>query len=104
MPWWSWLLIWGVLVLGLFVVLIFFAVVLYRNSLGTLRAAEALNDQLLAVERDLPPTVSPFSPAVFADSAVLLHDVELRRADRAHRRQLRRDARIVRGKLLRNAR
>ena len=104
MPWWSWLLIWGVLVAGLFVVLIWCAVALYRKAVTTLRALEALNDQVSSVDLDVPSVCASFSPAVFADSAVVLRNIEQNRADRAHRSQVRRDARIVRGKLMRNAR
>ena len=100
MPWWSWLLIWSGLLSILLAVLGWFAVALYRKSLGTLRAVEALSDQVSAVDMGLPPDSVPFTPAVFADSAVLFHTVERRRGDQAHRRQLRRDARILRGKLL----
>lgn len=104
MPWWSWLLIWSGLVLILLAVLSWFAVALYRKSLGTLRALESFSDQVSAVDLDLPPDSVPFTPAVFADSAVLSHNVEQRRGDRAHRRQLRRDARILRGKLIHKTR
>ena len=104
MPWWSWLLIWSGLVFILLAVLSWFAVALYRKSLGTLRALEALSDQVSAVDLDLPPYSVPFTPAVFADAAVLFQNVEQRRGDRVHRRQLRRDARILRGKLLHKTR
>ena len=104
MPWWSWLLIWSGLVLILLAVLGWFAVALYRKSLVTLRALEAFNDQVSAVDLDLPPDSVPFTPAVFADSALLFHNVEQRRGDQAHRRQLGRDARILRGKLLNKTR
>jgi hypothetical protein len=104
MPWWSWLLIWSGLMLILLAVLSWFAVALYRKSLGTLRALESFSDQVSAVDLDLPPDSVPFTPAVFADSAELFHNVEQRRGDRAHRRQLRRDARILRGKLMHKTR
>ena len=104
MPWWSWLLIWSGLVVILLTVLGWFAVALYRKALGTLRAVEALSDQVSAVDLDLPPDSVLFTPAVFADSAVLFHNVEQRRGEQAHRRQLRRDARILRGKLMHKTR
>ncbi|TFD57792.1 hypothetical protein E3T39_13525 [Cryobacterium suzukii] len=104
MPWWSWLLIWGVLVAGLFTVLGWYAMTLYRKAVTTLRALELLSDQVSAVDLVAPSVSVSFVPAVFADAAVVLRNVEQNRADRSHRNQVRRDARIVRGKLMRNAR
>ncbi|MDJ0348229.1 hypothetical protein [Cryobacterium sp. PH29-G1] len=104
MPWWSWLLIWCLLVLSLFAVLIWCAVMLYRKARGTLHAVASLSDQISAVDPGRPGPTAPVVPAVFADSALLRHYVEQRRAESTHRRQLRRDAWIRRGKLLRNAR
>lgn len=104
MPWWSWLLIWCVLVLALLSVLGWFALTLFRKALGVLRALESFNEQVAAVDLEPAPTLVPFTPAVFADPGELLQTVEQRSALRAHRRQLRRDALILRGKLLRNAR
>ncbi|TFB76215.1 hypothetical protein E3O06_02210 [Cryobacterium glaciale] len=104
MPWWSWLLIWCMLALGLLAVLSWFTVALYRQVRGTLRALESLSDQVSAIDRDLSSATPPFAAAAFADATVLLHDVEQQRVERTHRRQLRRDALIVRGKLMRNAR
>ncbi|MDJ0336822.1 hypothetical protein [Cryobacterium sp. PH31-O1] len=104
MPWWSWVLIWCGLVLGLIAVLSWCAVVLYRKALGTLRAVEALSDQISALDHDQTHPAATFTPAVFADSAELRENVEQRRVERTRRRQLRRDALIVRGKLMRNVR
>ena len=104
MPGWSWLLIWGVLAVGLLVVLSWYAVALYRKAITTLRALEALSNQISAVDLDVPSVSASFTPAVFADPAVMLRNVEQNRTDRTHRSQIRRDARIVRGKLMRNAR
>ena len=104
MPWWSWLLIWCVLVLVLLAVLGWFAFALYRQARGTLRALESLTDQVSAIDLDLSAATPPLDAAIFADATVLLHVVEQRRVEHAGRRQLRRDAMIVRGKLMRNAR
>ena len=104
MPWWSWLLIWSGLVLGLLAVLSWFGVALYRQARGTLLALESLSDQVSAVDLDLAATRPPFTAAAFADATVLRHHLEQRRVERTRRRQLRRDALIVRGKLMRNVR
>ena len=104
MPWWSWLLIWSGLALGLLGLLAWFAVQLYRKALGTLQAFEALSDQVAGVTWDSSPQPVLFKPAVFADLNQLRREGEQRRAERTHRRQVRRDGLIVRGKLMRNAR
>jgi hypothetical protein len=88
----------------LLAVLSWFAVALYRKSLSTLRALQVLSDQITDLDADLPPRSKPFQPAIFADAGVLRANVEQRRTQREHRGQLRRDARIRRGKLLQNAR
>ena len=104
MPWWSWLLIWCGLAIGLLAVLSWLAVALYRQARGTLRALESLSDHVSAIDLDLSAATAPFAAAAFADATVLLHDVEERRVERTRRRQLRRDALIERGKLMRHTR
>jgi len=104
MPWWSWLVIWSALTLGFLALLVWFGVRLYRKCLGVLRALEEVGDQVAALNRDSSPKPEQFRPAVFTDLAVLRHKVEQRDAERSHRGQMRRDGRIVRGKLMRNAR
>ncbi|WP_104178185.1 hypothetical protein [Cryobacterium sp. Y50] len=104
MPWWSWLLIWSGLTLGSLAVLVWSGLRLYRKSLGALCAFEALADQVAALNVDVSPRPEEFRPAVFMDLAGLRHEVEQREAERVHRRQVRRDGRIVRGKLIGNAR
>ena len=104
MPWWSWLLIWTGLTLGLLALLSWFALSLFRKARGTLQALESLRGQLPTGEFDGLAAAAVGIPAVFADSAVLLGRVDQLRAERTHRNQVRRDARIVRGKLMRHAR
>ena len=105
MPWWTWLLLWSGMTLALLGVGAVFLVRLFRASLRILGAVKVLTDQISRIETRRPPdTTPPFRPAVFDDTAPLLRDLEVRRAHREHRRQVRRDARIVRGKLLRHAR
>lgn len=104
MPWWSWVLIWSLLGLGLVSVLGWFAVRLFRQAMSTLRALEALADQVTAIDRDLSSASRGFTPAIFSDVATLRSDIEHQRAERAYRRQQGRDALIARGKLKRNIR
>ena len=104
MPWWFWLLIWSGLTLGSLALLVWFGVRLYRKSFGALCAFEALGEQIAALNVDVSPRPEQFRPAVFTDLALLRHELEQREVERLHRRQVRRDGRIVRGKLMRNAR
>jgi hypothetical protein len=104
MPWWSWLIIWGVLVLALLGMLAFFAVRLFRKLMAAGREAGALAEKAELLQRrsdDLRD--APFHPAVFADLTELTTQREQDKADRAYARQARRDARVRRGKLLTNA-
>ena len=101
MPWWSWVVIWAVLVLGLLAMLAFFAWSLFRKLMRAAHEATALlekTDVLTARTGDLHDAA--FHPAVLADAAQLAAEREQVRADRATARQARRDARVRRGKLL----
>lgn len=100
MPWWSWVLIWTVLAAGLVGMLAWFAVRLFRKLMGTMRALEALGDQVAAVDVDSAARPTPFRAAVFADRHALAAAIDHARAERAHARALRRDLAIGRGKLL----
>lgn len=103
MPWWSWLVIWTVLVLGLFAMLGFFAWSLFRKLMAAAREASALLAKAEVLSRhadDLRDEV--FHPAVFADAAELRDRREQARADREYTRQARRNARVRQGKILVN--
>jgi len=100
MPVWSWILIWTVLVAGLLGMLAWFAVRLFRKLMGTLTALEELGDQVSELDLDLEPERTPFRAAVFADRHALAAAIDQARIERAHRRALRRDLSISRGKLL----
>lgn len=101
MPWWSWLVIWTVLVLGLLGMLAYFAWSLFRKLMAAAREASALLEKaevLQAHADDLREEA--FHPAVFADAVELRQERAQARADRAFAKQARRDARVRRGKLL----
>jgi flagellar biosynthesis/type III secretory pathway M-ring protein FliF/YscJ len=103
-PWWSWVIIWVVLVAALLGMLAWFAVRLFRKLMTAADALGDLGDQLAQLDEavdELAPAT--FSPAIFADREELALDVERNRDRRAHRRQERRDLAINRGKLLRHA-
>jgi hypothetical protein len=101
MPWWSWLLIWTGLVLGLLVMLALFAWSLFRKLMAAANEAGALMQKAEVLQsRADDLREEAFHPAVFADAAVLRDEREQAKADRAFARQARRDARVRRGKLL----
>jgi hypothetical protein len=100
-PWWSWVVIWVVLVLGLAGMLAWFALTLFRKMMRAADALGDLGDQLSQLEARRDELESRgFAPAIFADHAELVLDVELQRIEREHRRQERRDNAVSRGKLL----
>ena len=100
MPWWSWLLIWTVLVLGLLGMLAFFTWWLFRKVVAAGREAAALMDKAEVLSRRAEELHERFEPAVLADASELLAEREQQRAERAFARQARRDARVRRGRLL----
>ena len=104
MPWWSWLLIWSALTFALLGLLLWFAVSLYRKALRALRALEAVSGQVAELTTDSSLEPETFRPAVFTDLTLLHDSLTQQRAERAHRRQVRRDEWIVRGKLMRKGR
>jgi hypothetical protein len=104
MPWWSWVVIWAVLVLGLLGMLAFFAWWLFRKVMAAGREASALIEKAeILSRRSDDMRYAEFHNAVFADSDVLRAEREQAGADRQVARQARRDRRVRRGKILVNA-
>lgn len=101
MPWWSWLVIWTVLVLGLLGMLAFFAVSLFRKVVAAGREAADLAAKAEVLSRRAEELrEEPFHPAVLADAGELRAERDRARAERDAARQARRDARVRRGRLL----
>ena len=101
MPWWSWILIWTVLVLGLLGMLAFFAVTLFRKLMRATDALGTLGDQVSALDLNISELQAPsLRPAIFENKDVLGYQYEVDRQARVERRQRRRDAQVNRGKLL----
>jgi hypothetical protein len=100
MPWWSWLLIWTVLVLGLLGELAFFAWWLFRKVVAAGREAAALMEKTEVLSRRADELYERFEPAVLADAEELRAERDDWLAGRAIARQARRDARVRRGRLL----
>lgn len=100
MPWWSWLVIWTVLVLGLLGMLAFFAWWLFRKVVAAGREAAALMEKAEVLSRRAEELQDTFEPAVLADATELSAQRQEHLTERAFARQARRDARVRRGRLL----
>jgi hypothetical protein len=102
MPWWSWVLIWGVLVLALLGMLAYFGWWLFRKGMTTMAALSTLAAQLEkldAASAKLAPE-KPFVPAVLRDFAEVDNAHRVLAELRADRKERRREARRARGRLL----
>lgn len=107
MPWWSWILIWGGLVLALLAMLVLLSWWLFRKAVGVMdelgRLAEKtellsrMSDELTEAD------ASPFVPAVLLDRAEVVAQHRARELAREQRRQARREKRITRARLLTRA-
>jgi hypothetical protein len=104
MPWWSWVVIWAVLVLGLLGMLAFFARSLFRKMMAAAHEAAALLEKAdILSQRSGDMRYTEFHAAVFQDPDDLRARHEQAIADRRVARQARRDQRVRRGKILVNA-
>jgi flagellar biosynthesis/type III secretory pathway M-ring protein FliF/YscJ len=101
MPWWSWVVIWVVLVLALLGMLALFGIRLFRKVMAALAELGELADKTeLLHARSEELRDERFHPAVFEDAGALRAAREQDLADRERRRQARRDSLVKRGKLL----
>jgi hypothetical protein len=101
MPWWSWVVIWVVLVLALLGMLAFFGWWLFKKGMVAFAAMSDLAAKLEVLDA-ASEAVSPwhFTPAMLRRRADV-EEAHRTLADlRADRKQLRRDRRLARGKLL----
>jgi hypothetical protein len=104
MPWWSWIVIWGGMVLLAVALLAWIAYRLFRKLMTAVGALGDLADQVSTLG-DTVEVIDPqrFRPAIFTNRDALAQGVEADRANRLQARQLRRDRLITRGKLLQRA-
>lgn len=101
MPWWSWVVIWVALVLGLFGMLAYFGWSLFRKVMAAAREASALFEKAAILsERSGEMRYAAFHSAVFENPDILRAEREQAIADRRVARQARRDRRVRRGKIL----
>lgn len=101
MQWWSWLIIWGTLVIALVVMLVLFAIQLFRKFVRTLETLGELGDKVataLDIE-DHPEMESPRN-AILEGYATVAARREREREIRLAIKDERRQERLARGKLL----
>ncbi|MBF4462333.1 MULTISPECIES: hypothetical protein [unclassified Rathayibacter] len=101
MTWWSWILIWLVLALCALAVLVLFVLSYWRKARALLRQLDELASRLEGVAPEAsPPVESRPASSLFADRDGVRRAREDRRDARRDKIELRRSARIERGKLL----
>ena len=104
MPWWSWVLIWTVLVLLLLGVLALNGWILFRKAMTAARALGELLEKTSLLEaageelRD-----ERFTPSVLRPIDEVRREHAVRSSERAERRERRRELRLQRGRLLTSA-
>lgn len=96
-PWWGWLTIWSVLVLGLLVMLGVFAWVLFRKGLGVLDAVSQLAESAAVLDVEEQALTAP-QRAILADLRDIRARENARRFRRAERRRLRWERRLARAR------
>lgn len=101
MAWWAWLIIWAVLVLGLFGMLALLGLRLYRKLRAALGALEELGEKVAQLNENVEK-LDPDHPdrAIALGYAEISRRHDIRRDRRSESREGRRMARLARGKLL----
>ncbi|CAN5132815.1 hypothetical protein BH09ACT6_BH09ACT6_19380 [soil metagenome] len=101
MPWFAWVIIWVVLVLGSFGMLIFFAFRLFRKATATLRELEELGDQIARMQDNVDElSVEPSQNAILVGYPAVSRQRDAHNRRRDDQKQLRRLKALERGKLL----
>lgn len=104
MPWWSWFIIWGVLVAALLVLLVWQAIVLFRKFMAAVHALGELAEKAAVLEQRADTLGEHrFQAAAFQSAARLSWERRNDAARRADRRRAHREARVQRGKLITKA-
>lgn len=104
MPWWSWLIIWGVLVAALLALLVWQGIRLFRKFMGAVHALGELAEKTSLLEQRAGELEERhFRAAAFQSAARLSYERRKDAARRADRRQAHRDARVQRGRLITRA-
>ena len=107
MPWWSWILIWGGLVLALLAMLALLSWWLFRKAVGVLDELGRLTEKTEMLSRmsdELEDVEAPrFVPAVLLEHAEVAASHHARVLAREDRRRARREKRITRARMLTRA-
>lgn len=104
MPWWSWLVIWGALVVALLALLAWQGIRLFRKFMGAMHALGELAEKSSVLEQRAETLGEHrFRAAAFQDAARLAYERRQDAARRADRRQAHREARVQRGRLITKA-
>lgn len=104
MPWWSWLVIWGALVVALLALLVWQGIRLFRKFMGAMHALGELSEKTSMLERQAQTLgEQPFHAAALQSAARLSYERRQDAARRADRRQAHREARVQRGRLITKA-
>lgn len=101
MTWWSWILIWLGLALAAIAVLVLFGLSYWRKGKVLLRQLDEVTAKLDALQPASPEESAPRPPSsLFADRDAVRRAHESRRDARRDRIDVRRSARIERGRIL----
>ena len=101
MPWWSWVLIWVFLVLLLLGTVAFLGWRLFKKAMRAFDALGELSDKTALLgdaSRDLEP--ESFVPSILRPMVDVREEVAARRRRSADKRQLRRENRLAKGRVL----
>jgi hypothetical protein len=101
MHWWSWIVIWFFLALALVGTLVFFGWRLFRKGVAVIEELERLTDKIDLLQRNVDELSVEAPRNAILDGYSAVADRRDRERDRrATMRQLRRDARLARGRLI----
>jgi hypothetical protein len=107
MPWWSWILIWGGLVLVLLAMLALLSWWLFRKAVAVMDELGQLADKTDALGRisdELAEAdAAPFVPSVLLQRTDVAASHRARVHEREERGRMRREKRITRGRMLTRA-
>jgi len=101
MQWWSWIVIWLVLALALAGTIVFFGWRLFRKGIAVVEELERLTDKIDLLQRNVDELAADAPPNAILDGySVVANRRDRERDRRATMRQLRRDTRLARGRLI----
>ncbi|WP_044443298.1 hypothetical protein [Agreia bicolorata] len=101
MYWWSWILVWLALAILLIGTLVFFGWRLFKKGVAVVEELELLTDKVELLQRNVDELRVETPPNAILDGYAAVANRRDREKDRrATMRQLRRDTRLARGRLI----